>query len=141
MEINYFTNKSDDNVINKELTLNSTGTINLKSTTDITSPQIMVSRRTVGDSNYIKIPQLKRAYFISDLTEFNNDYVQLQLDCDLLETYKDIILDSPATITATEHPSYFASGLPVATTTEIDKYNSDTTLPATRALVMLTIGG
>jgi len=91
--------KVDDavNVINKvknnELVLN----INLRQNFDIIKPVLLLSKNDTinfNDYNYLHLPELKRFYFIDEVTGVNNKLFSLMCSCDLLETYKDEILNS-----------------------------------------------
>ena len=137
-------NTSDQpNVIGKVLTGTKEVTIMLKKSDDIKAPTLILSRSTYDKNyNYAYMPDLKRYYFINDVVNLNNDNVRINLQEDVLQTYKDDILNSTAIITATGKPSYLSSELPSLTTEESDTYTSDTKLDTSaKDFIMVTIGG
>lgn len=142
MELDLFTTTDSKNTIGKTLADKHVININLKSDTDLKQPTLILSKSNVTKNfNYAKFPTLGLSYFIVDKSIMNNDHVRLQLKADLLETYKQDILNSTAIITAKDTPSYIDSTLPVDSRTEIDKYASDVTLPDNTSFVMVTVGG
>ena len=142
MELDLYTTNDSKNTINKTLTGKKAITLNLKSSTDMKQPVLILSKNNYDKAlNYAVFPALGFSYFINDYSIVNNDHVKLQLAIDLLETYKTDILNSTAIITAKSTPSYIDSTLPVDSRTEIDKYASDVTLPDNTSFVMVTVGG
>lgn len=86
-----------DNVINKTLTSPQTMTINLKRDSDIINLTLIlavVPGINFLDYNYCHISELDRFYFIRRVHSLSNAIFQLECECDVLETYKSIILDS-----------------------------------------------
>lgn len=131
-----------DNTINKTLTDSKPVTIHFKNNEDIDNPQIILSLANYDkDYNYCSIDVLGRSYFIRNHDIINNNFVRLYCELDSLETYKLDILKANSVITATGNPSYIDDGLPHLTTTETDKYTSDTTLPDKNNYILVTIGG
>lgn len=99
MELKLYSVSDGDNVINKDLGTAITLNIMLKADTDIISPSLILTSSGLIDYNeynYAHIPLLKRYYFITDLTNINNKMWKLQLECDVIETYKNDILASKA---------------------------------------------
>jgi len=142
MELDLFTTTDSKNTIGKTLADKHVININLKSDTDLKQPTLILSKSNVTKNfNYAKFPTLGLSYFIIDKSIMNNDHVRLELKADLLETYKQDILNSTAIITAKSSPSYLNVSLPVDSRTEIDKYASDVTLPDNTSFVMVTVGG
>ena len=88
---------SPDNAINKSLSGGTTINIFLKRDVDISSPEIVlksVSGIDFRSFNYAEIPALGRLYFIRSIDKLNNDVFRLNLECDVIETYKVEILNS-----------------------------------------------
>ena len=98
MELRLHVVLDSDNVINKELNEPVIVDIRLKADTDITNPSIVLSATNIDYDifNYAYIPQLKRYYFINNITNINNTMWRLDMSCDVLETYKNDILGSKA---------------------------------------------
>lgn len=141
MKVEFYTTTDNLKTVNKTLTLNKTIDIVFRQSVDEQAPVIIMNIDNLSDSNYIYIPTFKRYYFISDVDNYTAKLVRLHLTTDLLMTYKDLILNTPVQITATEKPSYLSTGLPTQTTTTKRIVKSDTTLEKENSLILTTIGG
>ena len=95
MEIIFYTTNDSSNVINKTLDNPLTVNINLKKDTDIINPELILKGNFRG-YNYAHIPALNRYYLVTAIEQLNLSIVKIRLMCDVLETYKDIILNSEA---------------------------------------------
>lgn len=81
------------NVINKRLDSPLELDINLKGDVNIINPELVL----VGDFrkyNYAHIPDLNRYYIINYIEQLNLRMCKISLLCDVLESYKNIILNS-----------------------------------------------
>lgn len=139
MELKLFQNKSSENTINKNLTLITTKNINLKQSTNLYQTFLVFKNDNITDYskiNYAKM--LNKYYFVSYETIQNNTLIRLNLKEDVLETYKDNILNSYADITEKSTPSYSGS---IRTSKEVEtfKLKSDTILPKTQSIIMVTV--
>ena len=139
MELKLFQNKSSENTINKNLTLIATKNINLKQSTNLYQTFLVFKNDNITDYskiNYAKM--LNKYYFVSYETIQNNSLIRLNLKEDVLETYKDNILNSSADITEKSTPSYSGS---IRTSKEVEtfKLKSDTILPKTQSIIMVTV--
>lgn len=139
MELQLFQNKSSENTINKDLTLITTKNINLKQSTNLYQTFLVFKNDNTTDYskiNYAKM--LNKYYFVSYETIQNNSLIRLDLKEDVLETYKDNILNSSADITEKSTPSYSGS---IRTSKEVEtfKLKSDTILPKTQSIIMVTV--
>lgn len=139
MELKLFQNKSSENTINKNLTLITTKNINLKQSTNLYQTFLVFKNDNITDYskiNYAKM--LNKYYFVSYETIQNNSLIRLNLKEDVLETYKDNILNSSADITEKSTPSYLGS---IRTSKEVEtfKLKSDTILPKTQSIIMVTV--
>lgn len=97
MDFKLWKNASPDNAINKYLSGVRTIDIFLKKDVDVSSPEIIlktVSGIDFGSFNYAEIPAIGRKYFIRSIDRLNNDVFRLNLECDVIETYKGEILNS-----------------------------------------------
>lgn len=141
MKVEFYKTTDNLKTVNKTLTLNKTVDIVFRQSVDEQNPVIIMSIDNLNGSNYIYIPTFKRYYFISDVDNYTANLVRLHLTTDLLMTYKDIILNTPVQITATEKPSYLSTGLPTQTTTTKRIEKSDVTLEKQNSLILTTIGG
>ena len=95
MELQIYNNNSNTNVINKKITLVGTLNFNLKADTSILQPILILKNYSVG--NYCFIKEFNRYYYITDIRVLNGGLYQLQLDVDVLMTYKDKLLTKPIT--------------------------------------------
>ena len=139
MELKLFQKKSSENTINKDLTLITTKNINLKQSTNLYQTFLVFKNDNITDYskiNYAKM--LNKYYFVSYETIQNNSLIRLNLKEDVLETYKDNILNSSADITEKSTPSYSGS---IRTSKEVEtfKLKSDTILPKTQSIIMVTV--
>lgn len=101
MELILYKTTDDDNVINKELEFFKSININLKDNVNVTNPDLKLRLNVddVKNFNYAEIDLLNRKYFVRDIQNLNNDVWLVRLECDVLETYKDDILNSKASVT------------------------------------------
>lgn len=139
MELKLFQNKSSENTINKNLTLITTKNINLKQSTNLYQTFLVFKNDNITDYskiNYAKM--LNKYYFVSYETLQNNSLIRLNLKEDVLETYKDNILNSSVDITEKSTPSYSGS---IRTSKEVEtfKLKSNIVLPKTQSIIMVTV--
>lgn len=134
----YHTNDSQ-NTINKDLTLITTKNINLKQSTNLYQTFLILKNDNTTDYskvNYAKM--LSKYYFVSHETLQNNSLIRLQLKEDVLETYKDDILNSSADIIEKSTPNNVRN---ITTSKEVEtfKLKSTVVLPKTQSVIMVTV--
>lgn len=139
MELQLFQNKSSENTINKDLTLITTKNINLKQSTNLYQTFLVFKNDNTTDYskiNYAKM--LDKYYFVSHETLQNNSLIRLQLKEDVLETYKDDILNSSADIIEKSTPNNTRN---IQTSKEVEtfKLKSSIVLPKTQSVIMVTV--
>lgn len=93
MELQIYNNNSNTNVLNKNITLVNTLDFSLKIDNSILQPVLILKNYSEG--NYCFIKEFKRYYYIRDIKLLSGGLYQLQLDVDVLMTYKDIIMTNP----------------------------------------------
>ena len=93
MELQIYNNNSNTNVLNKNITLVSTLDFSLKNDNSILQPVLILKNYSSG--NYCYIEKFKRYYYITDIKLLTGGLYQLQLEVDVLMTYKDIIMTNP----------------------------------------------
>ena len=93
MELQIYNNNSNTNVLNKNITLVNTLDFSLKIDNSILQPVLILKNYSEG--NYCYIKEFKRYYYIRDIKLLSGGLYQLQLDVDVLMTYKDIIMTNP----------------------------------------------
>lgn len=139
MELQLFQNKSSENTINKDLTLITTKNINLKQSTNLYQSFLVFKNDGVTDYskiNYAKM--LNKYYFVSHETLQNNSLIRLQLKEDVLETYKDNILNSSADIIEKSTTNNVRN---ITTSKEVEtfKLKSTVVLPKKQSIIMVTV--
>ena len=141
MKVEFY--KTDDNsrTVNKDLQLIKTLDIIFRQAVNDQNPVLFMTRDNLTGSNYVRIPNFNRYYFISKVENFTAKIVRIELTTDLLMTYKDKILNSTMLITATETPSYLSSSLPTQTKLSKRVVKSDIELKKETSLILTTVGG
>lgn len=141
MQVDFYTTSDNANTVNKTLQLNKSINIIFRQAVDEVKPFIIMNKDNLTGSNYVGIKTFNRYYFITNIKNYTANLVRIDLTCDLLMTYKDIILNSTVLITATEKPSYFSTNLPTQQTIIKRVVKSDVTLNKENSLILTTIGG
>lgn len=106
MIITFYNSLSERKVIKKTLTnaLNLSGT--LREATSVTNPIITVeSNSTIVSYNYCYIPEFSRYYFVVDVKSMRNDLWAITLKVDVLMSFQEAILNTPAIIDHTTEQS------------------------------------
>ena len=144
MELKLYAVNDGENVINKTMTLKTTMEINLKRDVDIINPRlILIPNLPTGFSgiNYAEIPELNRFYFVDSITNISATLWQLDLSCDVLETYKADILASKARLYRNlKAGDYFDTALESSHITTVAKYTSDKGISDSETIIMTTVG-
>ena len=92
MNINFYKNTSDNNVLNKNITLISTHNIKLKDECNIMTPSILIHGDISNDINYAYIEKWGRYYYVRDKKSLNNGIYEINLTVDVLMSFKQKIL-------------------------------------------------
>ena len=82
-----FLNKSNQNIINKEIDLVSELNCSFKDDIDILNPVLLVKKYTSG--NYCYISDFERYYYIDDVGLLKGGIYQLHCSVDVLKSYAD----------------------------------------------------
>lgn len=96
-------NKSDNNVVNKQLTPVITLTGALRNESEVVDPTILMEIDDPNKFNYLYIPAFKRYYYVTDRNSVRNGLVEVSAHCDVLMTYKAQFLNLPAVINRNTH--------------------------------------
>lgn len=139
MEVNFYNNQSNENVINKDIKLITSKELIFRKNVNEKDPVLLVHNSILNNVNYVEIPNFKRFYFIEHTENYNNQLSRVFLTTDLLMTYQTEILNTDVIITATEQPSYSSNSLPNNLNLISDTYKSDTVLPLGTTKVLTTI--
>lgn len=141
MQVDFYTTTDNANTVNKTLKLIRSINIIFRQVVNEAKPFIILNKDKITGSNYVHIPNFNRYYFITNVENYTANLVRIDLTCDLLMTYKDVILNTPVLITATEKPSYLSINLPTQQTISKRILKSDITLNKESSLILTTIGG
>ena len=144
MQLRLYTVKDGKNVINKTRTLKTTMEINLRRDVDIINPRlILITNSPTGfhGINYAVFTEHNRFYFVDSITRISAKLWQLDLSCDVLETYKADILASKARFYRNlKAGDYFDTALESSHITTVAKYASNKGISDSETLIMTTVG-
>lgn len=100
MKMQLFINQSDDNTINKKLLLVDVIDVMLKRDVDIIRPDIVLQVDKIpriNEVNYCYFDDLERYYFVKNVSSLNSKIVKVSCEVDVLESFKNDILNSGCT--------------------------------------------
>ena len=144
MELKLYAVNDGKNVINKTMTLKTTMEINLRRDVDIINPSlILIPNLPTGFSgiNYAEIPELNRFYFVDSIINISSTLWQLELSCDVLETYKADILASKARFYRNlKAGDYFDTAIESSHISTVAKYLSNKGISDSETLILTSIG-
>ena len=144
IKIKTFIFNGKPNEVNKTLQENAEYTGVLTTTFNVLTPVIRFRSRTPVAFNYVYIESLNRYYFVSEKQQ-DGDICTVRLSVDVLFTYKDIILNSTATLTKSENGNKYLSNRSnvVDVRPNIRKLNfpNKGLLNETGSIIMVTIKG
>lgn len=103
MNIVLCNNNSEKNKINKTLTNQHTFTGTLKEETNVTNPVILMELENPTNYNYAYIPEFRRFYYIDDFVVVRSGLWRVSLSVDVLESFKNEILNTPVLISDSEN--------------------------------------
>ena len=138
MKLEFFHTDDSSNTINKTLTKISEKDVTLKASTDILAPRmVFLAKDFTSTINYMKL--LDKYYFVDLQFIRNNSLVIVNSSIDVLETYKNIILNSQADIIKKSSAGNIKQEN-VLPTTISKTFNSDKTLTKSSSIIMITSG-
>ena len=138
MKLEFFHTDDSSTTINKTLTKISEKDVTLKASTDILAPRmVFLAKDFTSTINYMKM--LDKYYFVDLQFIRNNSLVIVNSSIDVLETYKDIILNSQADIIKKSSAGNIKQEN-VLPTTISKTFNSDKTLTKSSSIIMITSG-
>ena len=108
IKIKTFIYDGKPNAVNKTLQENEEYTGVLNATFNVLTPVVRFRTRTPVSFNYVFIESLNRYYFVSELNQ-DGDICTVRLHVDVLQTYKEKILASSATLTKGENVNKYLS--------------------------------
>ena len=144
IKIKTFVYDGKPNEVNKTLQENEEYTGVLNATFNVLSPVVRLRTRTPVTFNYVYIESLNRYYFVSEKRQ-DGDICTVHLRVDVLFTYKDIILNSSATLVKGDNVNKFVSNrnnvYDVRPKTKKINFPNTGLLNETGTVVMITLKG
>lgn len=144
IKIKTFVYDGKPNEVNKTLQENEEYTGVLNATFNVLSPVVCFRTRTPVTFNYVYIESLNRYYFVSEKRQ-DGDICTVHLRVDVLFTYKDIILNSSATLVKGDNVNKFVSNrnnvYDVRPKTKKINFPNTGLLNETGTVVMVTLKG
>ena len=144
IKIKTFVYDGKPNEVNKTLQENEEYTGVLNATFNVLSPVVRFRTRTPVTFNYVYIESLNRYYFVSEKRQ-DGDICTVYLRVDVLFTYKDIILNSSATLVKGDDVNKFVSNrnnvYDVRPKTKKINFPNTGLLNETGTVVMVTLKG
>ena len=132
------------NRVNKTLQENNEYTGVLNMTFNVLTPIIRFRTRTPVTFNYVYIESLNRYYFVSEI-EQNGDICTVRLRVDVLQSYKENILASSATLAMGNNINKFVSNrtniYDVRPKTKKINFPNNGLLNETGTIIMITLKG
>lgn len=146
MDIELYKTSDGVNVINKTLTDKIVVQGDLKVGFNTHSPTILleaIEGVPMGEYNYLIIPSLGRNYFVEQVEPVAYKVYRLWCSVDVLETYKDDILDSTARYRREIRTGDYAKVvLDTSELTVVSKHDSDAEgFGDGESMIMTTVGG
>ena len=144
VKIKTFIFNGKPNEVNKTLQANEEYTGVLNATFNVLTPVVRFRTRTPVTFNYVYIESLNRYYFVSEKQQ-DGDICTVRLRVDVLFTYKDIILNSSATLVKGGNANKFVSNrnnvYDVRQKTKKINFPNTGLLNETGTIVMVTLKG
>lgn len=142
MELKLYKTVSSNNEINKILTDELVFNVNFKKRTDILSPEIPIhSEIDLVKYNYAYIEQFERYYFIEEIEPKPNKIYRMRLRVDVIESFKDDILNSRGRIVTSQELGYVNSTIETDVRRITEKHESNFTLSEIRSKILVALGG
>lgn len=142
LEIYLYSYQGDVNVINKELESIIIYPLRVKKSIDILNPNIKLQSDldliNVG-CNYAYITSFERYYFVNEISPYPNDIYELELQVDVLETYKEDILAGEGRLMVSNKLGY-TGNIDMDVRKQATIYESDVTLDDVSNILITTVG-
>ncbi|MGE9289309.1 hypothetical protein ACQKKL_28520, partial [Escherichia coli] len=128
------------NTINKEINVVKSIELKLRGSLDIVTPElILVGSDFENDYNYLIING--RNYFVNEIVSLGNNRYKYFLEMDVVETYKDNILNSDSRFRRNlKTGDYVSNGFDESTIKKISLHESDKSLVSGSTMILTTIG-
>lgn len=128
------------NTINKEINIVKSIELKLRGSLDIVTPElILIGSEFESDYNYVIING--RNYFVNEIVSLGNNRYKYFLEMDVVETYKDNILNSDSRFRRNlKTGDYVSNGFDESTIKKISLHESDKSLINGSTMILTTIG-
>lgn len=140
MDIYLYNTDSPNNTINKILRNEKHYDITFKDIADITAPLIKIMSEDLMLYNYAYIPDFERYYFIDNIVSEPKNVYSLYLRCDVLESFKNDIINSDCIISKCVVDDYIDLGLQTELIKEHEVFKSDLKLVREKNLILSMFG-
>lgn len=93
MQVELCQNMSENNIINKNISLIDTVSCTIKGPISVETPVLLLQYDSaLQDINYFKIPEFSRSYYVTDVVDLTGGRYQITGKSDVLESFKNDIL-------------------------------------------------
>ena len=93
MNISLYYNKSESNQVGKKLQDKLTLSGTFRDEAEVVNPVVTIQHKNPVNFNYAYIPQFSRYYFINGMTAVRNNFWRLELNVDVLESFKEYFMN------------------------------------------------
>lgn len=140
MECKFCVVDDSTNTINKEINIVKSIELKLRGVLDIVTPElILIGSDFESDYNYVIING--RNYFVNEIVSLGNNRYKYILEMDVVETYKDNILNSDSRFRRNlKTGDYVSNGFDESTIKKISLHESDKSLISGSTMILTTIG-
>lgn len=144
MEVKLYITEDSESTINKDLLFVAAIDINLRDTQSISAPVLLLSEVPGVDLktvNYAYMEEFERFYFIRSTDVGADNIYTLVLECDVIESYRDDILNASAEISrGIKEGDYGDVSALSEVRREVDVFESDKGFIGEESIIFSTIG-
>lgn len=146
MNIKLYKNDSNNNVLNKKITLINEYNILLKDNVDVYRPIIKIKTELLNKCNYVFIEDFNRYYYVVNKRSINIEIIELTLECDVLMSFREHILNLKCIIDKQENINlgnkYYDDNSLISLSKEfIESYNFNNGFNENGEFILITAGG
>ena len=146
MNIKLYKNDSNNNVLNKKITLINEYNILLKDNVDVYRPIIKIKTELLNKCNYVFIQDFNRYYYVVNKRSINIEIIELTLECDVLMSFREHILNLKCIIDKQENINlgnkYYDDNSLISLSKEfIESYNFNNGFNENGEFILITAGG
>lgn len=146
MNIKLYKNDSNNNVLNKKITLINEYNILLKDNVDVYRPIIKIKTELLNKCNYVFIQDFNRYYYVVNKRSINIEIIELTLECDVLMSFREQILNLKCIIDKQENINlgnkYYDDNSLISLSKEfIESYNFNNGFNENGEFILITAGG